>query len=120
MLGDEKAPYSEAELHVTSARNAEPTEFPTLNVDSIGETSTADTLERTEQCAIVSTIELKVHSNTSLSEASEILDKAGDVMVSMGYLVIHGPEEISNTNHIILARFRRTFGDEDIKNLGGN
>ncbi|MBQ8519254.1 MAG: hypothetical protein IJ455_06615 [Agathobacter sp.] len=94
-----------------------PTEFPALNVDFIGETSTADDLEKTQQNAIISTIELKAYSDTSLDEADEILDKAGDVMIAMGYAVIQGPEDVSDTNHAKSARFRRTFGNEDIENL---
>lgn len=117
LLEDEDAPYSEGELGMTATKKGVPTEFPTLNVDSIGEISTADDFEKVQQNAIISTVELKAYSNTSLDEASEILDKAGDVMIAMGYSVIQGPEDVSDTNHAKSARFRRTFGDEDIKYL---
>ena len=117
LLQDEDAPYTEESLQVTATKKGIPTKFPTLNVDSIGETSTADDLEKTQQNAIVSTIELKVHTDTTLEEASEILDRAGDVMIAMGYSVIQGPEDVSESNHVMSARFRRTVGDEDIKNL---
>jgi len=117
LLEDEGAPYSAAALHMTETKKGVPTEFPALNVDFIGETSTADDLEKTQQNAIISTIELKAYSDTSLDEASEILDKAGDVMIAMGYSVIQGPEDVSDTNHAKSARFRRTIGDEDIENL---
>lgn len=117
LLEDEDAPYREDKLDMTATKKGVPTEFPTLNVDSIGEISTADDFEKTQQNAIISTVELKAYSNTSLEEACEILDKAGDVMVAMGYTLIQGPEDASDTNHVTLARFRRTFGDEDIKYL---
>lgn len=117
---DADAPYTEETLHMTSMRTGVPTEFPALNVDSIGETSTGEDLERTQQNAIISTVELKAYTDTAVEDACEILDKAGDVMIAMGYSVIYGPEDVSDTTHIMLARFRRTFGDEDIKNLGGN
>ena len=107
----------EEDLQLTATKKGIPTKFPTLNVDSIGEISTAEDLEKTQQNAIVSTIELKVHTDTTLEEASEILDKAGDVMIAMGYSVIQGPEDVSESNHVMSARFRRTLGDEDIKNL---
>ena len=42
---DEDAPYSVKTLNMTSTRNGTPAKFPTLNVDSLGEPSTADDLE---------------------------------------------------------------------------
>lgn len=115
---DADAPYSEESLNMTSTRNGTPAKFPTLNVDSLGEPSTADCLKGNKQCAILSTIELKAYSNKSLTEARNIMDKAGDVMISMGYSLIYGPEDISSGDkHIMVARFRRTVGGGDIKNL---
>lgn len=113
---DEGAPYPA--LNMTSTRNGTPAKFPTLNVDSLGEPSTADSLKRNKQSAIISTIELKAYSNKTLAEARNIMDKAGDVMISMGYSLIYGPEDISSGDkHIMVARFRRTVGGGDIKNL---
>ena len=113
---DEGAPYPA--LNMTSTRNGTPAKFPTLNVDSLGEPSIADCLKGNKQSAIISTIELKAYSNESLTQARNILDKAGDVMISMGYSQIYGPEDISSGDkHIIVARFRRTVGGGDIKNL---
>ena len=113
----EGAPYSKETLHITSSKNGTPTEFPTLNVDSLGELSTADCLKGNKQSAIISTIELKAYADDTQEKAREILDKAGDVMLSMGYAVIQGPEDVSNENHIISARFRRTVSGMEIKNL---
>lgn len=110
---EDGAPYPA--LNMTSTRNGTPAKFPTLNVDSLGEPSTADDIERKKQCAIISTIELKAYSNKTLTEARSIIDKAGDVMLSMGYTLIYGPEDISDTNHVMVARFRRTWGGGDIE-----
>ena len=115
---DEDAPYSVKTLNMTSTRNGTPAKFPTLNVDSLGEPSTADDLEHKTQNAIISTIELKAYTNTSLTDARNILDKAGDVMLSMGYSLIYGPEDISSGDKgIMVARFRRTFGAGDIETM---
>lgn len=115
---DEDAPYSVSSLNMSSARNGTPAKFPTLNVDSLGEPSTADDLEHKKQNAIISTIELKAYTNTSLTDARNILDKAGDVMLSMGYSLIYGPEDISTGSiNTIVARFRRTVGAGDIEHM---
>ena len=113
----EGAPYSQETLHIISTKNGTPTEFPALNVDSLGELSTADCLKGNKQSAIISTIELKAYADDTQEKAREILDKAGDVMLSMGYGVIQGPEDISNEINIISARFRRTVSGIEIKNL---
>lgn len=120
---DEDAPYSTDEksknyLNMTSTRNGTPAKFPTLNVDSLGEPSTADDLEHKKQNAIISTIELKSYTNTTLTDARNILDKAGGVMYQMGYDPIYGPEDISAGEiNIMVARFRRTFGAGDIETM---
>ena len=119
----ENAPYSDSQkdknfLNMTSTNNGTPTKFPTLNVVSLGEPSTADDLEHIRQNAIISTIELKAYTNTTLTEARNILDKAGDVMYQIGYDHVYGPEDISSGDKgIMVARFRRTFGAGDIENL---
>ena len=114
---DEDAPYYGKTLEFSSTKQKAPTVFPTLNVISLGEPSTADDLTRTEQCAIISTIELIAYANTNLSDARNLLDKAGDVMLSMGYSLIYGPEDISDSNYIMVARFRRLVGGGDIENM---
>lgn len=120
---DEDAPYSDDEhsenyLKMASTKNGIPPRFPTLNVDSLGEPSTADDLEHKTQNAIISTIEMKAYTNTSLQDARILMDKAGDVMISMGYSLIYGPEDISSGDiGIMVARFRRTFGAGDIEHM---
>ena len=115
---DEGAPYTEETLNMTSTRNGTPASFPTLNVDSLGEPSTSDCLKGNKQCAIISTIELKTYSNDTLTETRNIMDNAGDVMISMGYSLIYGPEDRSSGDiRVMVARFRRTIGGGDMKNL---
>lgn len=115
---DADAPYSANTLNMTSTRNGTPAKFPTLNVDSLGEPSTADDLEHKRQNAIISTIELKAYTTTTLTDARTLMDKAGEVMLSMGYSLIYGPEDISTGSiYTMVARFRRTFGAGDIENM---
>lgn len=115
---DEDAPYSVKTLNMTSTRNSTPAKFPTLNVDSLGEPSAADDLEHNKQNAIISTIELKTYTTTTLTDARTLMDKAGDIMLSMGYMLIYGPEDISTGSiYTMVARFRRTFGAGDIENM---
>lgn len=115
---DADAPYSVKTLNMTSTRNGTPAKFPTLNVDSLGEPSTADDMEHKTQNAIISTIELKAYANTSLTDARTLMDKAGDVMLSMGYSLIYGPEDISTGSiYTMVARFRRTVGAGDIEHM---
>ena len=115
---DADAPYSVGTLNMTSTSNGTPAKFPTLNVDSLGEPSTFDDIYHKKQNGIISTIELKAYTVTTLTDARNIMDKAGDVMLSMGYSLIFGPEDISDgQKNIIVARFRRVVGGGDIKNL---
>ena len=115
---DADAPYSVSTLNMTSTSNGTPAKFPTLNVDSLGEPSTFDDIYHKKQNGIISTIELKAYTVTTLTDARNIMDKAGDVMISMGYSLIFGPEDISDgQKNIIVARFRRVVGGGDIKNL---
>ena len=115
---DADAPYSVGTLNMTSTSNGTPAKFPTLNVDSLGEPSTFDDIYHKKQNGIISTIELKAYTVTTLTDARNIMDKAGDVMLSIGYSLIFGPEDISDSQtNIIVARFRRVVGGGDIKNL---
>ena len=53
-----------------------------------------------------------------ITSARNYMDKAGDVMLSMGYSLIYGPEDISSGDKgIMVARFRRTFGAGDIETM---
>ena len=114
LKGDTDAPYYGKTLYFSSKNQVTPAEFPTLNTYSPGEISTADDLEHKTQCAIISTIELKAYTNTTAYEAKKLLNKAGDVMLSMGYTLTYGPDDISDTYNIVVARFRRLVGGGDI------
>ena len=115
---DADAPYSVSTLNMTSNSNSTPAKFPTLNLDSLGEPSTFDDIYHKKQNGIISTIELKAYTTTTLTDARTLIDKAGDVMLSMGYTLIFGPEDISTgTIFTMVARFRRVVGGSDIENL---
>ena len=120
-VGDRlKEKFKGTNLNITFSRNSSPSKFPTLNMDSLGETSTADDLEHVKQNAIISTIELKTYcvGSEKITSARNYMDKAGDVMLSMGYALIYGPEDISSGDKgIMVARFRRKFGAGDIENM---
>ena len=120
-VGDRlKEKFKGTNLNITFSRNGSPSKFPTLNMDSLGEPSIADDLEHVRQNAIISTIELKTYcvGSKGITSARNYMDKAGDVMLSMGYSLIFGPEDISDgQKNIIVARFRRVVGGGDIKNL---
>lgn len=110
----------DAKLNITYSKNGSPSKFPTLNIDSLGEPSIADDLEHVRQNAIISTIELKTYcvGSKGITSARNYMDKAGDVMLSMGYSLIYGPEDISSGDKgIMVARFRRTVGAGDIENM---
>ena len=111
---DTGAPYKNKTLKFTSVNQCVPTVFPTLNIVSLGEPQTENDLERFTQNFIISTIEIKGYSNTAYTSAYDLVDLAGDVMVSMGYELIAGIEDISDsTAKIAMARFRRTVGSGD-------
>ena len=110
------APYYGKTLGFSSTTQCTPTVFPTLNVTSLGEPQTANDLERKTQNAIISTIELKGYDAEKYTYAYNLVDKAGDIMISMGYELIAGIEDASSNNDIkiAMARFRRTYCSGDI------
>ena len=119
-VGDRLKEKFSKSINVTFSRNGSPSKFPTLNMDSLGEPSTADDLEHVKQNAIISTIELKTYcvGSEKITSARNYMDKAGDVMLSMGYSLIYGPEGISTGSiYTMVARFRRTFGAGDIETM---
>ena len=119
-VGDRLKEKFSGSMNVTFSRNGSPSKFPTLNMDSLGEPSTADDLEHVKQNAIISTIELKTYcvGSEKITSARNYMDKAGDVMLSMGYSLIYGPEDISSGDiGIMVARFRRAFGAGDIEHM---
>ena len=112
---DADAPYPQ--LHLTSKDVSDsPPKFPCLFVNSLGEQTEGTDFE-TDQCYIISTIELQSYSAESPSgsqtEARKIMDAAGDVMLSMGYQLIYGPAQNNKGYFRTIARFRRLVGSGD-------
>ena len=112
---DADAPYPQ--LHQTSKDVSDsPPKFPCLFVNSLGEQTEGTDFE-TDQCYIISTIELQSYSAESPSgsqtEARKIMDAAGDVMLSMGYQLIYGPAQNNKGYFRTIARFRRLVGSGD-------
>ena len=104
------------DLNFTSVSTRTPDVFPTLSVVSLGEPTAVSDLTQTVQAAIYSTVELKAYSNKTLNEATKILDKAGDIMMENGYLLVAGQLIISDVKPFCkVARFRRIFGEVDAK-----
>lgn len=111
---EQGAPYYDKTLIFTSVSTNTPEKFPTLSVVSLGEPTATSDLSMTVQAGIWSTVELKAFTNTSLSDASTILDNAGDVMMSMGYNLMYGPDILSDVKPFCkVARFRRIVGEGD-------
>lgn len=111
---DPDAPYHDKTLHFTSESSNVPKEFPTLSVVSLGEPTITSDLTMTVQAGIWSTVEIKAFTDTALYDATNLLDKAGDVMLSMGYNLIYGQTTLSDVIPFCkVARFRRAVGSGD-------
>lgn len=115
LIDDIDAPYKDSGLNIVSTSDKTPDEFPTLSVVSLGETTAASDLEGREQAAILSTLELKAYTDTTLNDASGLMDEAGSILVSLGYDVRFGPETLSDIRpYCKVARFRAFVGAGDI------
>lgn len=111
---DSDAPYHNKTLHFTSIIDKVPDEFPTLSVVSLGEPTVTSDLTMTVQAGIWSTVEIKAFTDTTLYDATTLLDKAGDVMISMGYNLYYGQSTLSDKIPFCkVARFRRVVGSGD-------
>lgn len=114
LVTDSDAPYHGKTLKFTSVSSRTPDVFPTLAVVSLGEPTTGNDIEGTVQVGIISTVELKAYTNTSLNDAKKLLDNAGDVMMIMGYQLTFGIETLQDTKpYCVVARFRRVVGAGD-------
>jgi len=108
------APYHGETLEFTSVSSKAPTVFPTLSVVSIGEPTTGEDLSGIVQPGIISSIELSSYTDTSLHDATELLDYASDVMQSMGYQLVYGQFTVSDVEPFCkTCRFRRIVGSGD-------
>lgn len=113
LQGNADAPYHGEEFYFSSTNQNVPKVLPCLNCVSLGEPQTGNDLEQKTQNFIISTIELKSYDKASYSNAFKVMCLAGDVMIDMGYELISGIEEISDSNKIAVARFRRLVGSGD-------
>ena len=114
LVTDQDAPYHDKPLRFTSVSSSSPDVFPTLSVVSLGEPTTGNDIEGTVQVGIISTVELRAYTNTSLNDAKKLLDNAGDVMMTMGYHLTFGMETLADTKpYCVVARFRRVVGAGD-------
>lgn len=111
---DDDAPYHDKDLFFSSTNQQTPPDLPCLSVVSLGEPQTGNDLEHNTQSFIISTIELRGYDKKSHSNAYNLVNKAGDIMISMGYELIMGIEDISDGSaKIAIARFRRLVGSGD-------
>lgn len=115
LIANNDAPYHGTQLNIIGVSGRMPDIFPTLSVVSLGETTAASDLQHTEQAAIWSTLELKAYSVNNLYESSQLLNDAGDILLSLGYHPTLGPETLSDTSpYCKVARFRAFFGAGDL------
>ena len=100
----------------TDINNAQnPTSFPFVFVNNIGNEMTANDLECGEN-AIVSTFEIQVFSNESILQARKIMTIVNDTLISYGFkrTQIRQVENTANTSIFrMVGRFRRVIADGD-------
>lgn len=122
LVKDANAPYKNTKLEFTSTKTDKPTAKLMLYVNSLGEPTDSRDLQN-NQCSILSTIEIQAsHIKTTddehMEEARELADKAGDVMLELGYDMFYGQQDISDSQRsIIVARYRRKVGAGEIANF---
>jgi len=111
---EEGAPYPT--LNLTAKKQGIPPSYPCLYVNGLGEPTNSSDLEG-NQCVISSTLEIKAYSSSASgrqTEARTLMDKAGDVMLSMGYNLTSGPFQDDTADYYCtVARFSRPVGDGD-------
>lgn len=116
LLKNADAKYHGTQLNIIGVSGRMPDVFPTLSVVSLGEPTASSDLLHTEQAAIWSTLELKAYSSQSLYESSQLMDDAGDILLSLGYQPTTGPEILSDTSpYCKVARFRAFIGAGDLE-----
>lgn len=102
--------------NVSSTYKTDPSTFPALLVDEIGNTDAAVDLENSEN-AVTSLMDLSAYSNRNLAEARKVINMACDAMRAMGYRRIFGPQQLLNTRDPslwrITARFERIIAEND-------
>lgn len=101
-------------LTVTNvSMNETPPGLPNLFINQIDAAQTGTDMEKDRENAIISTIQLEVSSNTGLTEARNIMNDAGDILIKKHYSVISGPTQSNTSVYRMIMRLRRTIGNEE-------
>lgn len=101
-------------LTVTNvSMNDTPPSLPNLFINQIDAAQTGTDMEKDRENAIISTIQLEVSSNSGLTEARNIMNDAGDILIKKHYSVISGPTQSNTSVYRVIMRLRRTIGKEE-------
>lgn len=100
--------YTASEMNKTEPK------LPNLFVNQMDAPSVGNDLERNKQNGINSVIQLEVSSSTSLNEARDIINAAGDIVIKMGYSITSGPLQSNTSVYRMIARCSRIVGDGDL------
>lgn len=99
----------------TSDRVAKDPKFPTVYVHEMNGKEQGRDLDGTKINAVLSTFQIEVTDNASMSNATEVMNYVVSVMKSMRYEVVTMPE-FNNTpdSYRKVARFRRMVACSDV------
>lgn len=101
-------------LTVTNASmNDTPPGLPNLFVNQIDAAQTGQDTEKDRENAIISVIQLEASSNEGLTEARNIINDAGNILIQKHYSVISGPTQSNTSVYRMIMRLRRTIGNEE-------
>lgn len=100
----------------TAYHGDEPTTFPCLNIDLLGEPERAQSTEMNLHSAIEATYEIKGYTakTATKAQAKALVSEAADVMCNLGFSMYSGIIDSSTDNYnCYVARFRRVIGSDD-------
>jgi len=99
----------------TSDRVQTNPKFPTVYVHEMNPVEEAQDLENQTINAVISSFQIEVTDNSSMSNATEVMNFVVETMKTMRYGVVSMPE-FSNTTSVFrkIARFRRVIGSGDV------
>lgn len=99
----------------TSDRVPESPTFPNVYVHELSSVERGRDLDGTSLNAVLSTIQVEVTDNESMSNAKEVMNNVVMTMKSMRYEVVVMPEFRNPQNLFkVVARFRRVIGAYDV------
>ena len=117
LITETDAPYHSNTLKITESNSSAPATFPTLAAVTLGEPSAFDDLEHKTQTCILSTVQLDAYTakpGDTVTSSRKLIGHAGDIMLSMGYELFFGPQDMStDAYNCVTARFRRYVGNGD-------